>query len=97
MTHNRARFLPESVPNAPDGLGMSGTDQTVADGFAFQLKVRCGKARRGVISTPHGEVDTPAFMPVGTHAALKGLTPTQIAESVIFARLFIASVTFIPL
>jgi len=53
----------------------------VADGFSFQLLNRCGKARRGVISTPHGDIDTPAFMPVGTRAALKGLTPTQLAET----------------
>jgi queuine tRNA-ribosyltransferase len=34
-----------------------------------------------VLSTPHGEVDTPAFMPVGTQAALKGLAPTQVADT----------------
>ena len=31
-------------------------------------------ARRGVMSTPHGDVDTPAFMPVGTQGAVKGIT-----------------------
>jgi queuine tRNA-ribosyltransferase len=35
-------------------------------------------ARRGVLSTPHGEVETPAFMPVGTQATVKGLTVDQI-------------------
>ena len=34
-----------------------------------------------MIRTPHGDVDTPAFMPVGTRAALKGLTPAQVAET----------------
>ncbi|MBU0617439.1 MAG: tRNA guanosine(34) transglycosylase Tgt, partial [Planctomycetes bacterium] len=53
----------------------------MTEGFSFQVRGRCGKARRGVISTPHGEVDTPAFMPVGTRAAVKGLTPAQIAET----------------
>jgi queuine tRNA-ribosyltransferase len=53
----------------------------VADGFAFEVTARCGKARRGVIATPHGPVDTPAFMPVGTRAALKGLSPAQVAET----------------
>ena len=48
---------------------------------SFQVRTSCGKARRGVISTPHGDVDTPAFMPVGTRAAVKGLTPAQIAET----------------
>lgn len=35
-------------------------------------------ARVGVLSTPHGRVDTPAFMPVGTQATVKGLTPDQV-------------------
>ena len=41
----------------------------------------CGKARRGVIRTPHGLIHTPAFMPVGTRAAVKGLSPTQLEET----------------
>ncbi len=43
------------------------------------LKVdsRCS-ARRGVLHTPHGPVQTPAFMPVGTAGAVKGLLPEQI-------------------
>lgn len=35
------------------------------------------KARAGIISTPHGEIETPIFMPVGTHGAIKALTPEQ--------------------
>ena len=35
-------------------------------------------ARAGVVTTPHGEVETPAFMPVGTQATIKGLTPDQV-------------------
>jgi queuine tRNA-ribosyltransferase len=35
-------------------------------------------ARAGRLSTPHGEVETPAFMPVGTQATVKGLTPEQL-------------------
>jgi queuine tRNA-ribosyltransferase len=53
----------------------------VSKGFSFQIGRRCGTARRGVISTPHGQIDTPAFMPVGTRAAVKGLTPAQLAET----------------
>jgi queuine tRNA-ribosyltransferase len=37
-----------------------------------------GKARRGRLTTPHGEVDTPAFMPVGTAGTVKGVTPDQL-------------------
>ncbi|MBN1943253.1 MAG: tRNA guanosine(34) transglycosylase Tgt [Phycisphaerae bacterium] len=39
---------------------------------------RSGKARRGRLITPHGEVDTPVFMPVGTAGTVKGLTPDQL-------------------
>ncbi|HDS15174.1 MAG TPA: tRNA guanosine(34) transglycosylase Tgt [Proteobacteria bacterium] len=35
------------------------------------------RARRGRLQTPHGRLETPVFMPVGTHAALKALTPAQ--------------------
>ncbi len=41
----------------------------------------CGAARRGVIRTPHGVIDTPAFMPIGTRATVKGLSPAQLAET----------------
>jgi queuine tRNA-ribosyltransferase len=39
-----------------------------------------GHARLGRLETPHGAVDTPVFMAVGTQATVKGLTPTQLAE-----------------
>src|SRR5438034_901419 len=42
--------------------------------FAFSVTHTDGRARRGRMSTPHGEVDTPAFMPVGTQGAVKGVT-----------------------
>ncbi len=38
-------------------------------------------ARLGVLQTPHGEVRTPVFMPVGTQATVKGLTPAQVEET----------------
>jgi len=38
-------------------------------------------ARVGRIETPHGTVDTPAFLPVGTQAAVKALTPDQVRET----------------
>jgi queuine tRNA-ribosyltransferase len=37
-------------------------------------------ARRGRLETPHGAVETPAFMPVGTQATVKGLTPEQLRD-----------------
>ena len=39
------------------------------------------KARRGVLHTPHGDIQTPVFMPVGTQGTVKGLTPEQVAET----------------
>jgi queuine tRNA-ribosyltransferase len=39
---------------------------------------RGSAARRGVFHTPHGAVDTPAFMPVGTQATVKGLTAAHV-------------------
>jgi len=46
--------------------------------FGFQLEGRSGAARAGRFQTPHGEIRTPAFMPVGTHGAVKALTPSQV-------------------
>ncbi|MBC5829814.1 MAG: tRNA guanosine(34) transglycosylase Tgt [Candidatus Eremiobacteraeota bacterium] len=40
----------------------------------------CGAARRGTLRLGHGEVQTPAFMPVGTAATVKGLTPDDLQE-----------------
>ncbi|MFA5863658.1 MAG: tRNA guanosine(34) transglycosylase Tgt [Phycisphaerae bacterium] len=38
-------------------------------------------ARVGKVMTPHGQFDTPAFMPVGTRAAVKGITPEHLAQT----------------
>jgi queuine tRNA-ribosyltransferase len=46
--------------------------------FSFRLIASDGAARRGEIVTPHGRVQTPAFMPVGTQATVKGLTPEDV-------------------
>ncbi|MCB9909368.1 MAG: tRNA guanosine(34) transglycosylase Tgt [Planctomycetes bacterium] len=39
------------------------------------------KARTGLFTTPHGVVQTPAFMPVGTRASIKGVMPREVAEA----------------
>jgi queuine tRNA-ribosyltransferase len=41
--------------------------------FRFEIKNRDNKARQGLISTPRGDIKTPAFMPVGTAATVKGI------------------------
>jgi queuine tRNA-ribosyltransferase len=49
--------------------------------FSFQLTASDGAARHGEFSTPHGVVRTPAFMPVGTQATVKGLLPELVRET----------------
>jgi queuine tRNA-ribosyltransferase len=44
----------------------------------FDLLARDGVARAGTLHTPHGDVQTPAFMPVGTQASVKGLSPDEL-------------------
>ncbi len=53
----------------------------MATGFGFELKATDGKARTGVISTPRGEIRTPAFMPVGTAATVKAMLPESVRET----------------
>ena len=45
--------------------------------FEFELIKECPKtgARAGVLHTPHGDIKTPIYMPVGTQATVKALTP----------------------
>jgi queuine tRNA-ribosyltransferase len=50
-------------------------------GFAFRVVSRDGRARRAVFETPHGRVDTPTFMPVGTQGSVKTLTPREVAST----------------
>ena len=50
----------------------------MAQKFSFDLKATDGKARTGVISTPRGEIRTPAFMPVGTAATVKAMMPESV-------------------
>jgi queuine tRNA-ribosyltransferase len=49
--------------------------------FSFRLIATDGAARRGEMTTPHGIVATPAFMPVGTQATVKGLEPETVRAS----------------
>jgi len=48
--------------------------------FEFKLEAVSGKARAGILQTPHGEVQTPIFMPVGTRGTVKTLTPRNLNE-----------------
>ena len=48
--------------------------------FSFEIEGTSGSARAGVFHTPHGPVETPAFMPVGTLATVKTLDPDDLAR-----------------
>ena len=54
------------------------------EAITYELKHVCKQsgARRGVIHTPHGDIETPVFMPVGTQATVKSMTPEELKEDV---------------
>jgi queuine tRNA-ribosyltransferase len=47
----------------------------------FQVEASAGAARAGTLVLPHGTVETPAFMPVGTHGAVRGLHPEDVRRT----------------
>ena len=48
--------------------------------FSFEIDATQGRARTGRFHTPHGEIQTPAFAPVGTQATVKSLTPEHLTD-----------------
>ena len=48
--------------------------------FSFDLQAKDKRARAGMFRTPHGDIPTPIFAPVGTQATVKALTPAQVEE-----------------
>ncbi len=48
--------------------------------FDFSIQATSGRARAGLLTTPHGDLLTPVFAPVGTQATVKALTPRQLQE-----------------
>ena len=53
----------------------------MSEPFSFRLTATDGTARAGAITTAHGVVHTPAFMPVGTQAAIKGVHHDDVRAS----------------
>ena len=49
--------------------------------FEFRIQKTDGLARAGMLTLPHGEVQTPAFMPVGTHAVVRGLSANDVRRT----------------
>jgi queuine tRNA-ribosyltransferase len=58
-----------------------GTDTSTGPDFGFALLATDGAARRGTVTTAHGEIRTPAFMPVGTQGTVKCLYPEQVRST----------------
>ena len=58
------------------------TAPSKTEGFSFTVTARdrATGARKGVLATPHGEVETPCFMPVATQATVKAMTPDEVAS-----------------
>lgn len=46
----------------------------------YEIQYKDGNARAGIIHTPHGDIETPIFMPVGTQATVKAMTPEELEE-----------------
>ncbi len=52
----------------------------LSEKFSFSLTAQDGNARAGLYHTPHGDIPTPIFAPVGTQATVKAVTPAQLQE-----------------
>ena len=61
-----------------DDYGRLGFAFRIRPMLGFEIMARSGAARRGRLHTPHGMVETPVFMPVGTRGTVKGLGPDDL-------------------
>ena len=75
------------MANGRDGLNSLLTENTMdkatvphTRGFSLLRRDRRTSARAGIIHTPHGDIPTPAFAPVGTQATVKSLSPRELQE-----------------
>jgi len=52
--------------------------------LTFEIQAECPltRARAGILHTPHGDIETPVFMPVGTQATVKGLSQRDLADDI---------------
>jgi queuine tRNA-ribosyltransferase len=50
--------------------------------FRVEIKDKESKARTGLLTTPHGDIPTPIFMPVGTAGTVKGVLQRDLAEDI---------------
>lgn len=49
--------------------------------FEYRVTAQDGQARVGELATPHGAIETPVFMPVGTHGAVKSVSPAELGQT----------------
>lgn len=67
-----------STARPASASGSESHEALAAQGFSFTIQARDGRARAGLLRTPHGDVATPCFMPVGTKATVKGVDPEAL-------------------
>lgn len=79
----------DGVGHTADGVGPTATHSTWPgpgqaplgrEHAGFTVEAERGKARAGVIHTPHGDIQTPAFIPVGTKATVKAVLPESMKD-----------------
>jgi queuine tRNA-ribosyltransferase len=64
---------------------------TKTEGFCFRVVGRRGNARAGVITTPHGDIETPTFMPCGTAGTVKALTVGELSSPPLDAHVILGN------
>jgi queuine tRNA-ribosyltransferase len=64
--------------NEGPGPGRLAAATVGVDAVGFELAALDGRARRGRLRLPHGVIDTPAFMPVGTYGSVKAMAPQEL-------------------
>jgi queuine tRNA-ribosyltransferase len=69
------------MPNSPANPAAARRDRISRGVIGFDILARDGAARLGRLMTAHGAIETPAFMPVGTAATVKAMTPEAVAAT----------------
>lgn len=77
------RLLQALTPSPPPAAGERGEGVRAAPPFAFEIVAEDshGAARAGLLHTPHGDIPTPVYMPVGTRATVKTVTPDELRQA----------------
>ncbi|GAB4512750.1 MAG: tRNA guanosine(34) transglycosylase Tgt [Haliangiales bacterium] len=81
---------PAPAAPAPPAAGQAAVAMPTP-GFSFEVVARVGKARAGILHTPHGDILTPVFMPVGTLGTVKAMTARELATPPLDARIILGN------